>query len=103
MAQHLLTQLANGGNLVLQVTADDLRDVMKSFYHEEKVRTEEAIRKNRELPTIDRREACKILGVTNTTLWKWAKEGSLVPCKIGSKVLYKASDIEEFINRRYNG
>lgn len=100
MAQNLLTQLANGGNLVLQVSSDDLREIMKSFYHEERERTEEAIRKHREQPTLGRKEACEILGVTESTLWKWAKTGYLVPTKIGTKVLYKASDIDELLNRK---
>lgn len=97
MATNLLTQFANGGNLVLQVSADDLREVMKSFYQEERERTEQAIKRHRENPTLDRKQTAKLLGVSLATLWKWAKDGYLVPAKIGTKVLYKPSDIDEIL------
>ena len=103
MAQSLLTQIVNGGNIVLQISSDDLREVMKSFYHEEKERTEQAIQKNRERPTISRREACELLGVSLATLWKWGKSGFLVPVKIGTKVMYKATDIDEILKTERGG
>lgn len=103
MAQSLLTQIVNGGNIVLQVSADDLREVMKSFYQEERERTEQAIQKHRESPTLGRKETAKLLGVSLATLWKWAKEGYLVPVKIGTKVMYKATDIDEILKTGEGG
>ena len=100
MEQNFLSQLSPGSNVILQVSADDLRNVMRDFYNEEKERTEEAIKKHRETACIDRKQACKILGVVPSTLWKWAKSGYLTPVKIGTKVLYKASDIEELMTNR---
>ena len=100
MEQNFLSQLSPGSNVILQVSADDLRNVMRDFYNEEKERTEEAIRKHREIPNIDRKEASKILNVSLATLWKWAKSGYLTPVKIGTKVLYKASDIEEIMTAK---
>lgn len=103
MAQNVLTQLTNGGNLVLQVSAEDLREVMKSFYQEERERTEQAIQRHRENPTLTRKDVSKLLGVSLATLWKWAKEGYLVPTKIGTKTLYKASDIDEMLKTKKGG
>ena len=100
MEQNFLSQFSQGSNVILQVSADDLRNVMRDFYNEEKERTEEAIRKHREIPNIDRKEASKILGVSLATLWHWAKSGYLTPVKIGTKVLYKASDIEEIMTTK---
>lgn len=55
-----------------------------------------------ERPTIDRREAAEKLNVTLSTLWRCAKEGYLVPVKIGAKVLYRASDIDKMLTQHLN-
>lgn len=99
--QNIISQLSEGGaNVILQVSADDLKEVMRTFYQEEKARTEEAIQKHREQPTLSRKDVSKQLGVSLATLWQWAKSGYLVPVKIGTKVLYKATDVEEILNQK---
>lgn len=88
---------AEGRNIVLQVSAADLKQIVGEMYHAEKSRTEEAIKQHRERATLSRKEACRVLGVSQATLWHWAKDGYLVPVKIGSKVMYKASDIDRIL------
>lgn len=101
MMQNLISKLSEeGANVILQVSADDLKEVMRTFYQEEKARTEEAIQKHREQPTLTRKEVSKQLGVSLTTLWKWSTTGYLVPVKIGTKALYKPSDVEEILNKK---
>ena len=39
-------------------------------------------------------EAAELLSVDRTTLWRWEKAKYLVPVRIGSKAMYKQSDIE---------
>ena len=43
-----------------------------------------------------RKEAAAYLGVCETTLWKWAKPkvGYLLPVRVGSKVMYRKSDLD---------
>ena len=101
MDQNLLTNALNGGNVILQVSADDLRNAMAQFYHDERERTEQAIKAHREKANLSRGEAAKILGVSFATLWHWAKSGYLVPVKIGTKVLYKATDIDKLLTEKY--
>lgn len=90
-------------NVILQVSASDLRAVIGEMYQKEQERTAKIVAEHRERPTIDRREAAKMLSVTLSTLWRWAKEGYLVPVKIGSKVLYRASDIEKMLTNTQKG
>lgn len=97
MGQKFLTQIAEGANVILQISVDDLKEVVKAFYHEEKERTEEAISRHREQPTLTRKEAAKKLGVTLTTLWHWQKSGYLTPVKIGTKVMYRPTDVDELL------
>lgn len=99
MERNILNQIASGGNFVIQISAQDLKDVVSEMYQEERNRTENAIAKHREKPTLTRKEAADILGVTLSTLWQWGKSGYLVPVKIGSKVMYRPSDVEELMLR----
>ena len=46
---------------------------------------------------ISKKDTMVGFGVSHTTLWKWQKSGYLVPIKIGKRVFYKRSDIEELI------
>ena len=102
MGQNFLTQIAEGANVILQISATDLKEVVKAFYHEEKERTEEAISRHREQPTLSRKEAAEKLGVTLTTLWHWQKSGYLKPVKIGTKVMYRPCDIENLLNSKFD-
>lgn len=39
------------------------------------------------------KQVSKRLGVDPSTLWRWERDGYLIPTRIGRKVLYKESDI----------
>jgi len=43
---------------------------------------------------ITRSEVCSLLRITLTTLHQWTKDGRLHSYKIGSRVLYKSSEVE---------
>ena len=44
---------------------------------------------------ITRDETAKLLNVTHTTLWRYAKSGKLIPYNFANKVYYKLSEIEQ--------
>lgn len=46
---------------------------------------------------ITREEACKILSINKTSLWKHTKSGKLKSYGIGNRVLYKKSEILEAV------
>ncbi len=100
----LMEKIASGEpGVMLVVSAADLRDAVAWMWRACQRETEEAVRSHRERPTMTREEAAKALNVTLSTLWRWAKDGYLVPVKIGSKVLYRATDIEEVLTMRGDG
>lgn len=43
-------------------------------------------------------ETAKRLDVDRSTLWRWNKDGYLVPTKWGGKVRYKLSEVERILN-----
>ena len=44
---------------------------------------------------IAKKDVMEGLGVTHTTLWKWEKNGYLIPVKVGKRVYYKREDLEK--------
>lgn len=87
--------------VIIQVAAADLRAVVAGMVQDERERTIKVVESHREKPTLTRAEVARVLGVGYGTLWRWAKDGYLVPAKIGNKVLYRASDIDRMLNRKH--
>ncbi len=48
---------------------------------------------------LSRNEVCKLLKISLPTLNEWTKLGWLQSYKIGNRVLYKAKEVEESIDR----
>lgn len=99
-ATTLNTITAGAPGVMLVVSAADLKNVVNAMWQEQDQRTADALAAQRERPTLTRFEAAKALNVTLTTLWRWAKIGYLTPVKIGTKVLYKASDIDRMLQEK---
>ena len=49
---------------------------------------------------LTKKEALKKLGVSVTTLWRWAQDGYLTPIKVGIQVRYRLSDINAILVRK---
>jgi hypothetical protein len=45
-------------------------------------------------------QTAKIFGVDKSTLWRWKKQGYLVPVEIGGKRRYKMSDIKKILEEK---
>ncbi len=47
---------------------------------------------------VSKAKACEMLGKNATTLWRWEKEGYLVPVKVGSRNMYRLGDVQDIID-----
>lgn len=90
----LLETLA-GGNQRIAVTIDgeDLMAFVQAVYEDAHQRAEIAVEKQNEEEFISTEQTKELLKVCDTTLWKWAKRGKLVPQKVGSRNIYRKSDV----------
>lgn len=87
--------LASGANISISVTPADLKEFAVSIINET------LAQKNEQKPVEEKylspAETASKLKVSKNTLWRWAKDGYLVPVKIGRKSAYKMSKINELI------
>lgn len=64
----------------------------------DKVRNEVELKNEIEgSPLISCAQACKMLGKSRPTLWRWDKLGYLVPIRVGVSTMYKMSDIQALL------
>lgn len=84
-------------SITINVSAAALRNIITEMVQNELIRTAKAVEASKERPTLTRKEAADMLGVTFMTLNRWAKDEYLVPVKIGYKVRYRLSDVEDIL------
>lgn len=74
-----------------RIVADTVRQVL----NQAKAEAEAA----KEMATLTREEVAELLNVTKPTLWRWEKMGYLIPKKVGKRVLYLRSEVEEMVRK----
>lgn len=94
-------------NLILQsITADELEQRMSKivhqqltdFFSQQQQQQPQSAKEKETSEFLTKKEVCKLLHVSLTTLWRWANEGTLTPINIAGKVLYRREDIDAVIN-----
>lgn len=83
--------------LTINVKLSDLIECNRQLIKETRDQLEQQIAEaNAEsYPTVD--EVVSMLGVSKTTLWRWAKQRYLNPVEIGGKRRYKMSDVKKLL------
>lgn len=85
------------------ISAEDLQAVIADVFNKCERDKQEAIATHREMPVMTRQDVCRVLNVNYSTLWRWAKDGYLVPVKIGTKVFYRPTDVDAILYNRKSG
>lgn len=79
----------NQNQVVIQLTPDQLVElghILAEQILEEKFKEKDEV-------YLTTKAVCDMLGKSKETLWRWARDGYLVPIKIGSRNMYRESDV----------
>lgn len=89
--------IESGSNVSFQITADELKKFVLEMINIQKENS--PLEGDKMLISID--EACSMLNSVRSTLWLWEKKGILIPSsRIGKRVMYRKSDIIDFMMGR---
>lgn len=99
----LLEMINNSyGNISINVTLSDLREFAMLLIEQTKRETA-AVEKKKSLNAYcTRKEVESLLSISTATLYNWKNKKYLVPHKIGNRVLWLRSDVENLINAKNN-
>lgn len=89
-----ISELINHANVTISVSAADLKEFALGIISEYKQTAEKANKEDKRLTTA---EAAKYLGKSVPTLWRWKKEGYLMPDgQTGNSPYYLLSSLTKF-------
>lgn len=91
---NIASLIESEANLQIVVTLSDLKEFALTIVSEA-MAAKEAERKEEKYLTPD--EVADMVGVSKNTLWRWEKNGYLIPIKFGRKSFYKQSDINKIL------
>lgn len=85
-------------NLTISVSLADLQAFHKEVIENTRRELEEVVISDKAETYPTPKQVCEILGVDNSTLWRYGKKGYLVPIEVGGKRRYRMSDIKKILN-----
>ena len=89
MSHNVEEQLQTKQFIQYQLNKEDLETVLGSLVEKIISRYEAAKRE----PRLTIKQVSQRLNVDPSTLWRWERDGYLIPTRLGRKVLYNESDI----------
>lgn len=100
----ILSLVKSGGQVKLEVTADDLLHFGEMLIKQTRKECEEeralAREEEPEEKFLSTAEVCKIFNVTKATLWTWHRRGYLCHTKFGIRNMYPESAVKAITHSR---
>ncbi len=87
------TLIETNARLAITISGEELKEFINDVMADARIKAESDIKERQSEECIDKEEVKRMLRVCDTTLWKWAKRGKLVPQKVGSRNMYRKSDV----------
>lgn len=91
-----MNELLNNENVQIVISTNDLKELAALLAAELTNNKEPQQAKPQ---TLSADEACRILHVKGTTLWRMGKTGDLPYTKVGAKRVYNMADVEKLLNQ----
>lgn len=89
-----------GASISVTISLNDLTSFAEGLISNTKKQLEAEVIAATEERFLSRAETCEFLQVDQSTLWRWANRGYLIPVEIGGKRRYKMSDIKKIMEGR---
>lgn len=97
MITNILSLAKECPNLQVSITLGELVEANKLLVAETKQELEQLITDQNAETYPSREKVMEMLGVCEATLWRWAKNGYLVPLNVGGKRRYRMSDVKRIL------
>jgi len=94
----ILNLLTSESNLNITIKRSDLMDFGKFLINQAKTELETEVIAQQNETYKTRLETCDFLKVDQSTLWRYAKRGYLMPVEVGGKRMYRMSDLKRILN-----
>ena len=96
-AYNIYTLAKECGNLTLSIKAGELVEAIEYCINRTRRELEQVITdaNSETYPSPD--QVSKMLDVDKSTLWRWRKQGYLIPLEVGGKRRYKMSDVKRIL------
>ena len=89
--------LNQGGNVLIQITADDLNKTIDNAVNKTRRALEADIAKNKSDRLLTAEDVMEKLSISRRTLYNWEKKKYLCRVEIGGKLRYKLSDVNAIL------
>lgn len=97
MTQNLISLAKECPGLQVTITLSDLIEANTALIADTKKELEMLITDQNTETYPSRDKVMEMLDVSQATLWRWAKNGYLVPLNVGGKRRYKMSDVKRIL------
>lgn len=86
-----------GNNITVAIKLEDLVEFHREVLADVKKELEAQVVEEREERYLSIKQVCELLSIDASTLWRWRKQGYLVPVSIGGKRRYRLSEIKKIL------
>lgn len=100
MISNLIEVAKQCPDMIVSIKLGDLVEANKMLVEQTKAALEQQITDANAETYPSRQKVMEILGVSYPTMWRWAKEGLLVPLNVGGKRRYRMSDVKRLMEGR---
>jgi hypothetical protein len=90
--------LNSDANINVTIQRSDLMDFGRFLISQTKTELEAEVIAQQNETYKTRLETCDFLKVDQSTLFRWAKRGYLIPVEVGGKRMYRMSDLQRILN-----
>lgn len=89
--------MAMGNNFIVAVKLEDLVEFHRAVLADAKKELESQVVEGDEEHYLSIKQVCELLSINASTLWRWRKQGYLIPVSIGGKRRYRLSEIKRML------